>query len=688
MGKPPPSDAQLEQRVEQLERRADEADAAIASLDARVSALEDAATLPVPPDGTVDNTLPTPPVRPDNTLPEPEPPIEPPIEPVEPPVVEPGQALTASYFVPTGPNAGNYVFCEQGGDGQVVALLDPYQDPDGAFAMSCVGVTRADVPLQVIFRRTAGWSCIIFECCDALSEVNQSVMPASGTLSTVTISEGGSIVDVVEFWGQWAYGRWRWQSGPWPFPKDPAVLRAKHWLPLMDPNALGAPPAKPHLIPPYEPMHLPPGAPLYVGQGGDPTMFAEIEGYWLCHPEDADALPQMLTAAEGLCSYPWFMRDSTTWGAPDIWHTYPSKTTWMPAPAGSLVSLNFTGTPGAQLGSYVVTDELDQQWGFTWQPYAIIGADGTLPAYGMVATNVYPGPTEPSGPFTINAPAGMVTDITKVDGTFSQGSGMTIDGAHSGSMWVAPWLATGDPYWLEALHAKYVFQWMGVVRQLPRPTLHYGQIREAAWQLISLIISAATTPENTPSWVLPRQLWQELWADELRLWDDELVHGTTPGSTVFHTLGVTAGGAQSGPSLATWQEDMILQVMSWASMLLPDCKWAAEWKAQDQIARTNGQSGWNEYFPEGYYINVGPTNGVWYQSWGEAWSENQKVGGVPTPDPTELASSGDYCGQLRAGMALATQAGLTEVTAPLATLTERMTAAFYTDGWHRLFASV
>ena len=151
-------------------------------------------------------------------------------------------------------------------------------------------------------------------------------------------------------------------------------------------------------------------------------------------------------------------------------------------------------------------------------------------------------------------------------------------------MWALPWLATGDPYYLEALHAKYIFVWMGVGRPVPRPRLAYGQIRQTAWQLTSLIISAATTPEKTPTWILPRSLWQWLWADEMRLWRSELVNGTTPGSTVFHTVGATAGGAQGGLSLATWQEDMILQVMSWASMLMPDCKWRRNGKPQDQIA--------------------------------------------------------------------------------------------------------
>ena len=174
----------------------------------------------------------------------------------------------------------------------------------------------------------------------------------------------------------------------------------------------------------------------------------------------------------------------------------------------------------------------------------------------------------------------------------------------------------------------------------------------------------------------------------MRLWRSELVNGTTPGSTVFHTVGATAGGAQGGLSLATWQEDMILQVMSWASMLMPDCKWAAQWKAQDQIARTNGTSGWCENYPEAYYMNVGTTGGVWYRSWAEAWAANQQSRSVPTPNPTTLTSSADYCGQLRCGMAFATQAGIPGVAEHLSSLTRKMNAARYGDDWARLVKTI
>lgn len=180
--------------------------------------------------------------------------------PPEPPATG---GLSATYVVPSGPHAGTYVYSESGGDGQVIHDLDDYVDPDGDFLMSCIAVTRADAPLQVIFRRTAGWSCVIFECCDALATTNQHMMPNTGDTNTVVISQDGTTLETIQMWGQWALGRWRWQSGAWPFPKDPAVLREKKWLPLFDGTALQTTaPGAPARVE-YAPMHLPKGYPLY-----------------------------------------------------------------------------------------------------------------------------------------------------------------------------------------------------------------------------------------------------------------------------------------------------------------------------------------------------------------------------------------------------------------------------------------
>ena len=600
-------------------------------------------------------------------------------------VVEPGAGMAVSYLVPNGKHAGNYVFNETGGTGQTVYKLENYRDPDGDFVMSCVVVTRLDAPLQVIFRKTDLWSSVIFECCDGFATVNQNMMPGHGN-NVVTIFENGIQVDTVEMWGQWALGRWRWQSGPWPYPKDVEILRAKGWLPLMDTLVLGKEPGMP-VWTPYTPMHIPKGYPLYVGGGGNPTLFSSVQGYWLCKPSP-DSLAHMLEQAEGIAAYPWFIRDSTTWSVPDIWRHHPTKTTWCPNSAYSNCDIEVTGVPGTAFGTNTITDENGKRWVLTWQPYCIVDANGYLAA--TMQNQDYPGAGEPLGPLTIDNP-NIHTVTIKANPNFIQGSGLSIDEAHSGSMWPLPWLATGDPYYLEALHAKYVFVWMGGGRSVPRAQLNYSQIRQTAWQLTSLMISAFTTPEYAPSWMLPKELWESLWSDEMRLWNAELVHGTSPGATMFHTVGVTAGGAQSGMSWAPWQEDMILQVMSWAALIKPEYKYCAEWKMHDQIARTNGTSGWCQYAPEGYYLVSGPDDkSRWYADWHESWVNNQQQARVPgPPDPTSFAgTSPDYTAQCRAGMALATQAGLTAIVPHAQFVNAQMKSMGWGDGWHRLFATI
>ena len=81
----------------------------------------------------------------------------------------------------------------------------------------------------------------------------------------------------------------------------------------------------------YAPMHLPYGYPLYVPGGGNPTHAECGAGLLERAPHDGDSLANMLRQAEGLGAYPWFIRDSTTWGVPNIWQgALATKTTWMP----------------------------------------------------------------------------------------------------------------------------------------------------------------------------------------------------------------------------------------------------------------------------------------------------------------------------------------------------------------------
>ena len=109
----------------------------------------------------------------------------------------------------------------------------------------------------------------------------------------------------------------------------------------------------------------------------------------------------------------------------------------------------------------------------------------------------------------------------------------------------------------------------------------------------------------------------------------------------------------------------------------------------DQIARTNGTSGWCRFYPEGYYIDIGPVDrSRFYADWGEAWRENQaqqKV--VGPPDPTTLVSSGDYTMSCRGGLAFAAQAGIAGAAEALEWLEAQMRAVGYGGDWQRLWSA-
>ena len=223
-----------------------------------------------------------------------------------------------------------------------------------------------------------------------------------------------------------------------------------------------------------------------------------------------------------------------------------------------------------------------------------------------------------------------------------QGSGLLIDEAHSGSMWPYPWIATGDPYYLEALHAKYVMVWYGVGRPVPRAEA--GLPPDPA-DRVAADLAADQRGDDTGEHALVA-VAQEPLGDAVgrrdALWDAELVHGTSGGATVFHTVGATAGGAQGGYPLGDLAGG---HDPAWSCRGRRCCcrraVRCAEWKVHDQIARTNGTSGWCRFYPEGYYIDIGPVDrSRFYADWGEAWRENQAqqkvVGPAGSDDAVEL----------------------------------------------------
>lgn len=224
--KPPPSDAQLEQRVELLEQRADATDATlvehwqlICELHVRVTALENAVTAPPePPDGIWGGVAP--PVI-DNTLPEPEPP-------------EPELGVGLAILITMDGVEAWYAEDATADD------LGDYVDPDGAFVQHCYRAPRQDdvLPgLTVWFRPDADGtrSEVVVELGVPLTD---TLTPANLGAYTAEIWDGDDKVATIEVPSHPWYARWRWQSAPRPVRVTPAELIASGLVPHYDGDPL------------------------------------------------------------------------------------------------------------------------------------------------------------------------------------------------------------------------------------------------------------------------------------------------------------------------------------------------------------------------------------------------------------------------------------------------------------------
>jgi len=225
MPKPPPSDAQLEQRVDALEQQVDINEQSIADLQVRVEALENAVTAPPieppePPDGTWGGVAPP---LVDNVLPEPE-------EPEPEPEPE-GEGLAVVIRAAS----GETVYEEAGAEN-----LGDYVDPDGAFVQRCFRAPRQDdaLPgLTVWFRPDAegGRQEIVVELGVPLVA---SLTPANLGAYEAEIWDGDELVATVPVPSHPWYARWRWQSAPRPVRVSRETLIASGLVPHYDGDPL------------------------------------------------------------------------------------------------------------------------------------------------------------------------------------------------------------------------------------------------------------------------------------------------------------------------------------------------------------------------------------------------------------------------------------------------------------------
>ena len=539
--------------------------------------------------------------------------------------------------------------------------IGSYSDPGGRFTMSCVRVSRSDCPLRADFRSIPGtnWSCIIFEYADW-----RTYLP---NLPAYSVTIGNRVLEVP---AHWSGARWRWQSGPWPFPlATTADLTAKKLLPRFN-GALAFGTAG-QLSPAgaYTPMSTG-GLTKAMGMTGERADIGLVTGWqaeWICTGRQA-MLDTLLVQGEAAATFPLMWRDLQTNALIDAIVQYPKASPYWPnggspqlyrSPSLGAMKLNFTGPPGTAIPTGVVMQFPNP--GRPQMPNELkLDANVTIPAGGTITTSAHNNgnSVEPTGPITFHpkTPIPGVT-VTYLAGSFVAGSGIGLDGAHMPAMAYLPFLLTGDPYHLETLQAQAMFHIMEVPQGADIPDL--PQMRAVAWMLRSLMQAATVTPPKVPTWLLPQSLFQRK-LDQVRV---AMTARTTDGwpGRFCHTMDNSGAG-----QIAFWQADFLTAVTAWTALLHPEWRPLLDWMLGCQQGRLDPTSGWCVGCPVTYWTNAGAT------TWAALWAANQSVYGLtgcPTLAETLMKNTSyDYFSGLVAALRLAVQAGSTQAATLLSTI--------------------
>jgi hypothetical protein len=176
---------------------------------------------------------------------------------------------------------------------------------------------------------------------------------------------------------------------------------------------------------------------------------------------------------------------------------------------------------------------------------------------------------------------------------FSRGTQVNrTDQGHMPSAAYLPFLLTGDPYYLEECQF-----WANHNRlTLPGNGSRYMVMgRYLAWPLRAEYECFLATPENVPSWLLPKSYWQH-WLDVCRGFvTDRMANTIDPYYYVFHTIPDSGQTTTTDPSKSgdhVWQQNMLDLVASWIACLRDEWVEPAEWLIRSSIDRASATSGW------------------------------------------------------------------------------------------------
>ena len=252
-----------------------------------------------------------------------------------------------------------------------------------------------------------------------------------------------------------------------------------------------------------------------------------------------------------------------------------------------------------------------------------------------------------------------------------------------------PFLLTGDPYYLEYQQGECMYH----ICESPRSptTIPAGeQVRGYAWMLRTLLNTVDATPDDVPSWLLPKQLF----ADELERirglfrarQDDGWVYRNW--SHVVDSYGRWQH--------AWWQHDYVTAIAAWASLLHPEWAQQRDYMVEGIAGRYSPTSGWCSGYPTNYWTNTTNRNDYYpdgsFVDWAAAWDFNSKYVYTDTPggycctleEHLSHNTTYDYFSAMMHALRLASQAGCAQSDAVLEQIEDTWNQGLMTVGYTEL----
>jgi hypothetical protein len=217
--------------------------------------------------------------------------------------------------------------------------------------------------------------------------------------------------------------------------------------------------------------------------------------------------------------------------------------------------------------------------------------------------------------------------------------------AHQPQLTYVPYLITGDPYFLEELQFQASWHMWSHSSYNGLGLVINSQVRGLAWTLRQIALAAAVTPEQVPSWLLPREYFLRKLENNRRWFVEQTTENIDPVAQTFHFPWVA-----DLTYVGSWQEDFNSLVLG-QIVRMGFTAWRPiyDWCCSNLLARGNGTSGWPRQAPVWYFIGMLGPDGIPATSWAALAQVNDAILKKPV--------SSDYLGIYLAALRMAASLG-------------------------------